>query len=75
VNTFRDQLGTIDFMQLLECNDICVVFQGFVSAVSNMRSFVPAIYDVTLAIPKSSPPPTMLNLFKGKSSVVSLQSN
>ncbi|KAI5583893.1 hypothetical protein POPTR_006G055000v4 [Populus trichocarpa] len=44
--------------------------KGFVSAVSNMRSFVPAIYDVTLAIPKSSPPPTMLNLFKGKSSVV-----
>ncbi|XP_061966049.1 1-acyl-sn-glycerol-3-phosphate acyltransferase 2 [Populus nigra] len=44
--------------------------KGFVSAVSNMCSFVPAIYDVTLAIPKSSPPPTMLNLFKGKSSVV-----
>ncbi|KAJ6992436.1 1-acyl-sn-glycerol-3-phosphate acyltransferase 2 [Populus alba x Populus x berolinensis] len=44
--------------------------KGFVSAVSNMRSFVPAIYDVTLAIPKGSPPPTMLNLFKGKSSVV-----
>ncbi|XP_011020321.1 PREDICTED: 1-acyl-sn-glycerol-3-phosphate acyltransferase 2 [Populus euphratica] len=44
--------------------------KGFVSAVSNMRSFVPAIYDVTLAIPKRSPPPTMLNLFKGKSSVV-----
>ncbi|CAK7342500.1 unnamed protein product [Dovyalis caffra] len=44
--------------------------KGFVSAVSNMRSFVPAIYDITLAIPKSSPPPTMLNLFQGKSSVV-----
>ncbi|KAG5252859.1 1-acyl-sn-glycerol-3-phosphate acyltransferase [Salix suchowensis] len=44
--------------------------KGFVSAVSNMRSFVPAIYDITLAIPKGSPPPTMLNLFKGKSSVV-----
>ncbi|KAF9664712.1 hypothetical protein SADUNF_Sadunf16G0046700 [Salix dunnii] len=43
---------------------------GFVSAVSNMRSFAPAIYDITLAIPKGSPPPTMLNLFKGKSSVV-----
>jgi lysophosphatidic acid acyltransferase/lysophosphatidylinositol acyltransferase len=51
--------------------NICVVFQGFVSAVSNMRSFAPAIYDITLAIPKSSPPPTILNLFKGKSSVVS----
>ncbi|KAJ6864470.1 1-acyl-sn-glycerol-3-phosphate acyltransferase 2-like [Populus alba x Populus x berolinensis] len=44
--------------------------KGFVSAVSNMRSFAPAIYDITLAIPKSSPPPTILNLFKGKSSVV-----
>lgn len=36
-----------------------------------MRSFVPAIYDVTVAIPKSSPPPTMLRLFTGQSSVVS----
>ncbi|GFY98256.1 nuclear RNA polymerase A1 [Actinidia rufa] len=35
-----------------------------------MRSFVPAIYDVTVAIPKSSPPPTMLRLFKGQPSVV-----
>ncbi|KAJ9181122.1 hypothetical protein P3X46_009286 [Hevea brasiliensis] len=44
--------------------------KGFVSAVSNMRSFVPAIYDVTVAIPKSSPQPTMLRIFKGQSSVV-----
>ncbi|KAL6987101.1 1-acyl-sn-glycerol-3-phosphate acyltransferase 2 [Sarracenia purpurea var. burkii] len=44
--------------------------KGFVSAVSQMRSFVPAIYDVTVAIPKSSPPPTMLRLFKGQPSVV-----
>ncbi|KAF5737705.1 hypothetical protein HS088_TW13G00594 [Tripterygium wilfordii] len=44
--------------------------KGFVAAVSHMRSFVPAIYDVTAAIPKSSPPPTMLRLFKGQSSVV-----
>ncbi|CAJ1967528.1 unnamed protein product [Sphenostylis stenocarpa] len=44
--------------------------KGFVSAVNHMRSFVPAIYDVTLAIPKSSPAPTMLRLFRGKSSVV-----
>lgn len=48
-------------------------FQGFVSAVSHMRSFVPAVYDITLAIPKSSPQPTMLRLFKGQSSVVSEQ--
>lgn len=46
-------------------------FQGFVSAVSHMRSFVPAIYDITVAIPKSSPAPTMLRLFKGQPSVVS----
>nr|CAA90019.1 1-acyl-sn-glycerol-3-phosphate acyltransferase [Brassica napus] len=44
--------------------------KGFVSAVSNMRSFVPAIYDMTVAIPKTSPPPTMLRLFKGQPSVV-----
>lgn len=44
--------------------------KGFVTAVSHMRSFVPAIYDVTVAIPKASPPPTMLRLFKGQSSVV-----
>ncbi|GMP86944.1 hypothetical protein CsSME_00039520 [Camellia sinensis var. sinensis] len=44
--------------------------KGFVSAVSEMRLFVPAIYEVTVAIPKSSPPPTMLRLFKGKSSVM-----
>ncbi|XP_054814346.1 1-acyl-sn-glycerol-3-phosphate acyltransferase 2 [Prosopis cineraria] len=44
--------------------------KGFVSAVSHMRSFVPAIYDVTVAIPKSSPAPTMLRLFKGQPSVV-----
>lgn len=44
--------------------------KGFVTAVSQMRSFVPAIYDVTVAIPKSSPAPTMLRLFKGQPSVV-----
>ncbi|XP_050228179.1 1-acyl-sn-glycerol-3-phosphate acyltransferase 2 [Mercurialis annua] len=44
--------------------------KGFVSAVSNTRSFLPAIYDTTIAIPKSSPQPTMLRLFKGQSSVV-----
>jgi lysophosphatidic acid acyltransferase/lysophosphatidylinositol acyltransferase len=44
--------------------------KGFVSAVSNMRSFVPAIYEVTVAIPKTTTPPTMLRLFKGQSSVV-----
>ncbi|CAH9079525.1 unnamed protein product [Cuscuta epithymum] len=44
--------------------------KGFVTAVSHMRSFVPAIYEMTVAIPKSSSPPTMLRMFKGESSVV-----
>ncbi|KAL7092839.1 hypothetical protein ACP275_11G007100 [Erythranthe tilingii] len=44
--------------------------KGFVTAVSHMRPFVPAIYDVTVAIPETSPPPTMLRLFKGQPSVV-----
>ncbi|MED6215711.1 1-acyl-sn-glycerol-3-phosphate acyltransferase 2 [Stylosanthes scabra] len=44
--------------------------KGFVSAVNNMRSFVPAVYDITIAIPKNSPPPTMLRIFKGQPSAV-----
>ncbi|XP_055820214.1 1-acyl-sn-glycerol-3-phosphate acyltransferase 2-like isoform X2 [Solanum dulcamara] len=44
--------------------------KGFVTAVSHMRLFVPAIYDATICIPKSSPAPTMLRLFKGQPSVV-----
>ncbi|KAL4204593.1 hypothetical protein AMTRI_Chr01g110670 [Amborella trichopoda] len=44
--------------------------KGFVSAVSNMRTFVPAIYDVTVAVPKDQPSPTMLRLLKGQSSVL-----
>lgn len=44
--------------------------KGFVTAVSHMRSFVPAIYDATICIPKSSSAPTMLRLFKGQPSVV-----
>ncbi|KAF8398415.1 hypothetical protein HHK36_017342 [Tetracentron sinense] len=47
--------------------------KGFVSAVSHMRQFVPAIYDVTVAVPKSQPPPTMLRILKGQPSVVSQQ--
>ncbi|PKU67777.1 1-acyl-sn-glycerol-3-phosphate acyltransferase PLS1 [Dendrobium catenatum] len=38
--------------------------KGFVSAVNNMRSFVPAIYDMTVAIPKDKPSPTMLRILK-----------
>lgn len=44
--------------------------KGFVASVSQMRSFVPAIYDATIAIPRNSSAPTMLGLFKGQSSVV-----
>nr|QYJ54459.1 lysophosphatidic acid acyltransferase 2 [Consolida ajacis] len=44
--------------------------KGFVSAVTNMRTFVPAIYDATVAVPKDQPSPTMLRLLKGQSSVV-----
>ncbi|KAK9069220.1 hypothetical protein SSX86_013337 [Deinandra increscens subsp. villosa] len=44
--------------------------KGFVTSVSEMRSFAPAIIDMTVAIPKDSTPPTMLRLFKGQSSVI-----
>ncbi|XP_043692583.1 1-acyl-sn-glycerol-3-phosphate acyltransferase 2-like [Telopea speciosissima] len=44
--------------------------KGFVSAVSNMRSFVPAIYDVTVGIPKDQPSPTMLRILSGQPSLV-----
>ncbi|KVI11334.1 Pentatricopeptide repeat-containing protein [Cynara cardunculus var. scolymus] len=39
-------------------------------ALSQMKSFVPAIIDMTVSIPKDSTPPTMLWLFKGQSSVI-----
>ncbi|CAI9287819.1 unnamed protein product [Lactuca saligna] len=44
--------------------------KGFVTSVSQMRSFVPAIIDMTVALPKDTTPPTMLRLFKGQSSVI-----
>ncbi|KAL1813568.1 hypothetical protein ACET3Z_023633 [Daucus carota] len=44
--------------------------KGFVTAVSQMREFVPAVYDLTFAFPKRSPSPTMLRLLKGQPSVV-----
>uniref|UniRef100_A0A2N9IVP4 1-acylglycerol-3-phosphate O-acyltransferase n=1 Tax=Fagus sylvatica TaxID=28930 RepID=A0A2N9IVP4_FAGSY len=47
--------------------------KGFVSAVSHIRSFVPAIYDCTVAVAKHQPPPTLLRMFRGKSSVVKVQ--
>nr|XP_043610714.1 1-acyl-sn-glycerol-3-phosphate acyltransferase 2 [Erigeron canadensis] len=47
--------------------------KGFVTSVSEMRSFAPAIIDMTVAIPKDSTPPTMLRLFKGQSSVIDVR--
>ncbi|KAG6517608.1 hypothetical protein ZIOFF_021004 [Zingiber officinale] len=44
--------------------------KGFVSAISIMRPFVPAVYDVTVAIPLDQSPPTMLRLLKRQSCVV-----
>jgi hypothetical protein len=47
------------------------ILQGFVASVSTMRSFVPAIYDATVIIPKDQPSPTMMRILRGQSSVVS----
>ncbi|KNA16761.1 hypothetical protein SOVF_086260 [Spinacia oleracea] len=44
--------------------------KGLVLAVKHMRSFVPAVYDVTFTVARDSHPPSMLSLLKGKSSVV-----
>ncbi|KAF8009197.1 hypothetical protein BT93_J0245 [Corymbia citriodora subsp. variegata] len=44
--------------------------KGFVSAVKHMRSFVPALYDVKLAIPKGQATPSLLRLLDGQPSVV-----
>ncbi|XP_039048484.1 1-acyl-sn-glycerol-3-phosphate acyltransferase 2-like [Hibiscus syriacus] len=39
--------------------------KGIVTAVQSLRSFVPAIYDVTIAVPKNQPYfPTLLTFFK-----------
>lgn len=46
--------------------------KGFVSAVANLREFVPAVYDVTVAVPKDSPSPTMKRVLSGQPSVVHL---
>uniref|UniRef100_A0A7N0RIF8 1-acylglycerol-3-phosphate O-acyltransferase n=1 Tax=Kalanchoe fedtschenkoi TaxID=63787 RepID=A0A7N0RIF8_KALFE len=44
--------------------------KGFVSAVKHLRSFVPAIYDTTVAVSRTQPPPTMLRMLRGQSSVI-----
>ncbi|XP_049937251.1 1-acyl-sn-glycerol-3-phosphate acyltransferase 2-like isoform X2 [Nymphaea colorata] len=43
--------------------------KGFVSTINTIRSFVPAIYDVTVAVPRGQPAPTMLNILARKPSV------
>ncbi|GAB2213672.1 hypothetical protein Droror1_Dr00017985 [Drosera rotundifolia] len=44
--------------------------EGFVSAVKGMRSFVPVLYDCTVAIAQDQPQPTMLRIFKGQYSML-----
>ncbi|GFP87007.1 1-acyl-sn-glycerol-3-phosphate acyltransferase 2 [Phtheirospermum japonicum] len=44
--------------------------KGFVAAVTHLRSFVPVIYNMTVAIPKNEPRPTLLRLLRGRSSTV-----
>ncbi|KAL6505370.1 1-acyl-sn-glycerol-3-phosphate acyltransferase 2 [Orobanche gracilis] len=44
--------------------------KGFVAAVTHLRSFVPVIYNMTVAVPKNEPRPTLLRLFRGRSSTV-----
>ncbi|CAI0412678.1 unnamed protein product [Linum tenue] len=43
--------------------------KGFVSAVTHLRAFVPAIYDCTVAVPKDQPSPTLLRMFRRQASV------
>nr|ALM22872.1 microsomal lysophosphatidic acid acyltransferase 3 [Cuphea avigera var. pulcherrima] len=47
--------------------------KGFVTAVTHMRSYVPAIYDCTVDISKAHPAPSILRLIRGQSSVVKVQ--
>ncbi|KAF8009198.1 hypothetical protein BT93_J0246 [Corymbia citriodora subsp. variegata] len=47
--------------------------KGFVSAVTHMRSYVPAIYDCTVAVPSNQKPPTLLRIIRGQPAIVKLQ--
>ncbi len=42
------------------------------SAVQNLRDFVPVVYDMTVAISKEAPDPTILRILKCQSSVVNI---
>ncbi|KAI8573167.1 hypothetical protein RHMOL_Rhmol01G0257600 [Rhododendron molle] len=44
--------------------------KGFVSTVKYIRSFVPAVYDVTLAVPQNVPPPSIKGMFLKQPSLV-----
>ncbi|BBN04344.1 lysophosphatidic acid acyltransferase / lysophosphatidylinositol acyltransferase [Marchantia polymorpha subsp. ruderalis] len=44
--------------------------KGFVSAIANLREFVPAVYDMTLAVSNDSTNPTMSGILKGQSSTI-----
>jgi lysophosphatidic acid acyltransferase/lysophosphatidylinositol acyltransferase len=47
--------------------------KGFVSAITNLRDFVPAVYDITIAISNEAPEPNMSRILKGLPSVVHLR--
>uniref|UniRef100_A0A803LKN1 BZIP domain-containing protein n=1 Tax=Chenopodium quinoa TaxID=63459 RepID=A0A803LKN1_CHEQI len=49
------------------------IIQGPILAVKHLRSFVPAVYDVTFTVARDNSPPSLLTLLKGKSSVVKVQ--
>ncbi|CAA0833464.1 1-acyl-sn-glycerol-3-phosphate acyltransferase 2 [Striga hermonthica] len=44
--------------------------KGFVAAVTHLRTFVPVIYNITVAVPKNEPRPTLLRILRGRSSTV-----
>ncbi|KAG8389013.1 hypothetical protein BUALT_Bualt02G0185200 [Buddleja alternifolia] len=44
--------------------------KGFVAAVTHLRSSVPVIYNITVAVPKNEPRPTLLRILRGRSSAV-----
>ncbi|KAK2439210.1 1-acyl-sn-glycerol-3-phosphate acyltransferase [Trifolium repens] len=47
--------------------------KGFVTAVTQTRTFIPVIYDCTFIVSKNEPSPTMLKIFKGIPSTVKVQ--
>ncbi|CAB4278249.1 unnamed protein product [Prunus armeniaca] len=46
--------------------------KGFVTAVKNLRSFVPAVYDVTLAVPEGHSTPSLRTIMERKSTMVKI---